>query len=194
MLDFIKNAHKDISNKVNTTYKKHMDNLKSKTGDTPCIPGYKHQECIDKKNKKKLEKINKKNKQIIDTHSKIEKPGSYTKVLNRHYHTGVLNKTNESICNNNLNNASFINKYTYAQKNSKSLTTDSEIDIHGHFIDCSNVCKENFGNFSSNTSIHTQCNNKKIINILLLVLLIICLIPYLYFFIKQFIGKRKKKY
>jgi len=183
MLDFIKNA----SNKINT----HVNTLKSNVGDT-CIPG--DSKCNLRNKQKKLEQINKKNKQIIDIHSKIEKPGSYTKVLNRHYHTGVLNKTNESICNNKLNNASFINKYTYAQKNSKALTTDSDIDIHGHFIDCSNQCKENFENFSNTYCISSCHNNKKIVNILLLVLLIVCLIPYLYFFIKQFISKGKKKY
>ena len=49
MLDFIKNAHKDISTKVKTKYNNHVVNLKSKMGDTPCVPGYKHQECVDKK-------------------------------------------------------------------------------------------------------------------------------------------------
>ncbi len=188
MLDFITNTRNKISKKVQNAhkaYKTHAENT--------CNPLINYQECIKNKNKKNLEGINKNYKNILDIHSKIEKPDSYTKVLNRYYHTGVLNKTNGSICNNNLNNASFINKYKYAKINSASLTGGPEIKVQGHHIDCSNKCKskENFGNFSTNTSCH---NNKKIVNILLLVLLIICLIPYLYFFIKQFMGKGKKKY
>jgi hypothetical protein len=184
---FLKKVHHTISKKVqkaHETYKKHAEDT--------CVPGYNYKKCIQKNKIKKLEKINQGNKRMIDRQTKIERPNSYTKVLNRHYHTGVLNKTNDSICNNNLNNASFINKYTYAQKRSASFTGGSAMsDIHGHHINCSTKCKENFGNFSNNTSWY---NNKRKVNILLLILLIICLIPYLYFFIKQFMGKGKKKY
>ena len=194
MLDFIKNTSKNISTTVNTEYKKHVTNLKSKMGDTPCVPGYKYKECIANKNKKKLEKRNERYKKLIDRHKKIESPGSYTKVLDGHYHTGVINRSTGSSCNANLNNVSHINKYTYAMLNSKPILHDGyskKSDIHGHHVDCSRNCRENFGNIDGIAPCH---NNKKIVNILLLVLLIICLIPYLYFFIKQFMGKGKKKY
>jgi hypothetical protein len=194
MLDFITNAKKHISTNINKKYKEHVTNLKSKMGDTPCVQGYNYKECVDNKNKKKLEKINQRNKKIIDRHKKIESPGSYTKVLNGHYHTGVINTSTGSTCNANLNNVSHINKYTYAMVSSKPILHDGyskKSDIQGHHVDCSSKCREHFSNIDGVAPCH---NNKRTVNILLLILLIICLIPYLYFFIKQFMGKGKKKY
>lgn len=191
MLDFIKNVHKDISKKVSTQYQKHASHLKSKMGDT-CIPGDK--KCQENLLKKKQEELNQKNKKILEIHSKVEKPNTYSKALDTYYHTGVVNKTNGSICNNNLNNKSFINKYTFAKKNSQSRIDGKEADIHGHFINCSNKCTENFENINDPTSFHRTSNCNKIINIIFISLFIVCLILYLFFFIKQFQGKGKKKY
>jgi hypothetical protein len=176
MLDGIKNAHTNIQNKIKTF---------------PCAPL--DSKCTARKAREKKQLINEKHKKIIDVHNKLVKPSSYNKIMHKHYDTGVMNRLTGSKCNNNLNGASFISKSHYATKNTDSILQSGfskKANTVGHHIDCSS-CTENFDNFDNHKS--PGCN-KKIINILLLVLLITCLVPYLYFFIKQFTSKRKKKY
>jgi hypothetical protein len=210
MIDTLKNLHRNTKKSLLKHKAAYGAKVGKKIGPMPCVAF--DTKCKDRKKQEKLDLIKKNNSDIIKEQNSLKTPPTFKKAFQQHYNTGIINTSTGSKCNMNMNGHSFISKYSYGMATTNNLITKgyaSSPDISGHNVVCKNSCNEAFENNTNNTNnttnttneIYTTNNysdyfkcNRNIGNILLLVLFSICLIIYLYFFIKDLINKVKKKY